>query len=138
MGRQSVGYLLWDVTRMLRRRFQDDKQYTNLTFSQSKALALIHHHEGIKQVELAEMLDIKPMSLLRNIDALINQGLIERRPDPNDRRAHQIFLTPKATPQLEKIKSVTDNLWDEVLDGLSDEDIERFTHILSKIQSNLV
>jgi DNA-binding MarR family transcriptional regulator len=137
MSQQPIGYLLWDVSRLVRKRFQDDPRLSCITMCQAKALACIHRHQGIRQVELAELLEIKPMTLVKTIDSLVEEGLVERRPDPKDRRAHQIVLTPEAEPQLEQVKRVSDDIWGGALSGLSTEEIDQFMRTLNHVHKNL-
>ena len=66
-------------------------------------LVRIDRSEGLKQSELAEILDLQPISLTRLLDRLADNGLIERRADPNDRRANRLYLTPAARPLLEQL-----------------------------------
>ncbi|MGI2870895.1 MarR family winged helix-turn-helix transcriptional regulator [Vibrio fluvialis] len=137
MTAPSIGYLLWDVMRLVRKQYQSEAGANCLTIAQAKALSHIARCQGVKQVELAELLEIKPMSLVRVIDSLVKEGLVERRPDPKDRRAHQIYLLPAADAQLVKIKSVSNQIWDEALKGLTAQDREQFISTLEHIHSNL-
>jgi len=137
MATPSIGYLLWDVTRLVRKRYEAESSCSCLTLAQAKALSLISRSEGIKQVELAELLEITPMTLVRIIDSLVEVGFVERRPDPKDRRAHLIYLLPAASDQLEKIKSASNRLWDEALEGISEQEKEQFIVMLERIHSNL-
>ncbi len=137
MSTPSIGYLLWDVTRLVRKRYESESSSTCLTLAQAKALSHIACREGIKQVELAEILDIKPMTLVRVIDSLVEEGLVERRPDPKDRRAHLIYLLPAADEQLKKVKSVANRVWSEALDGISEQEVEQFIATLNHLHSNL-
>ncbi|KQH84279.1 MarR family transcriptional regulator [Vibrio furnissii] len=137
MTAPSIGYLLWDVMRLVRKQYQEESGANCLTIAQAKALSQIARYQGIKQVELAELLEIKPMSLVRVIDSLVEEGLVERRPDPKDRRAHQIHLLPDAEAQLVKIKAVSNRIWDEALQGLTPEAREQFISTLEHIHSNL-
>jgi MarR family transcriptional regulator, transcriptional regulator for hemolysin len=66
-------------------------------------LARLDRFEGLKQSELAGMLDLQPITLTRLLDRLCVNGLIERRPDPNDRRANRLYLTRAARPLLERL-----------------------------------
>ena len=99
-----LGFLLADVSRMMRRAFNKHLEGSSLTLAQARALVYAARHEGIRQSHLAEMLEILPITLTRLIDQLVEDGFVERRPDPNDRRAHQIFITKQAPPTLNSIK----------------------------------
>ncbi|GAA5647628.1 MULTISPECIES: MarR family winged helix-turn-helix transcriptional regulator [Vibrio] len=137
MGQIHVGYLLSDVWRLIRKRFHQDPNIQAMTLSQAKALNLISRHEGIKQVELADLLEIKPMSVVRVIDQLVSEGLVERRPNPNDRRAHLLYLKPAASEQLAIISSVGNTIWADALEGLSEEEKNQFIRTLNRIHHNL-
>lgn len=137
MTRRTVGYLLWDVTRMMRARFMSDPRMSCLTMAQAKALAQIERNEGVKQVELAEILEVKPMTLVRVIDSLVEEGLVERRPDPCDRRAHLIYVTPAADSEIKKVKSVSEDMWKEALEDLSDEQVNSFIETLEHIHHKI-
>jgi len=78
----------------------------------------LERHEGLKQSDLAEYLDIQPITLTRLVDRLCDNGLIERRADPNDRRAKRLFLTPAARPLLDRIETQVEELAETVLAGV--------------------
>lgn len=138
MSQQSIGYLLWDVSRLIRKGFHNDERMACLTMAKARALSRIAMNQGIKQVELAEQLEIKPMSLVRVIDALVEEGLVERRPDPCDRRAHQLYLLPAADAELDNLRQVSDDIWQEALEGIEAAEIEQMIKTLQKIHHNLL
>lgn len=90
MTAPSIGYLLWDVMRLVRKQYQSEAGANCLTIAQAKALSHIARCQGVKQVELAELLEIKPMSLVRVIDSLVEEGLVERRPDQRSPRSSNL------------------------------------------------
>lgn len=96
----SVGFLMHEVSRLMRRDFNRRVQSLGLTQAQARAIAHLSRNEGINQAALAEILEIQPISLARLIDRLAGAGWVERRPDPRDRRAVQLHLTEKAGPIL--------------------------------------
>lgn len=138
ISQQSIGYLIWDVSRLVRKGFHNDPRMECLTMAKARALSRISYNQGIKQVELAEQLEIKPMSLVRVIDSLVEEGLIERRPDPADRRAYQLFLLPEADKELVKLKQVSNDIWAGALEGISESDVEQMISTLQKIHKNLL
>jgi DNA-binding MarR family transcriptional regulator len=89
-------------------------------------------------VALAQLLEIQPITLLRNIDRLEQAGLVERRPNPHDRRAQQLYLTPAAQPLLEKITLLGRNLSDAALKGVDAATREVLIHTLQKVKANLL
>src|SRR3546814_7154100 len=99
---QSIGFLLSDVARLLRRNFTRRAQYLGLSQAQWQALAHLARREGVNQATLAESLEIQPVTLARLVDRLQEKGLVERRPDPADRRAFCLYLTPAAAPLLDR------------------------------------
>jgi DNA-binding MarR family transcriptional regulator len=92
----TLGFLLHEVARLLRRRFEQNARDSGLTRSQWQVLAYLANNEGINQSGLADLLEIEPITLCRIVDKLQTRGLIERRPDPSDRRAWLLHLTPAA------------------------------------------
>ncbi|KFZ38850.1 hypothetical protein HR45_00125 [Shewanella mangrovi] len=139
MAQQSVGYLMVDILRLLRREFQTHELATDIgiTLAQARALKCVAMHPGIRQVEVAELMEIKPMSLVPVLDHLVALSLLERRKDPNDRRAHGLFITEKGNGQLIEIKAIVDDIWDAAASGLAETDIAIFKHVLETLHSNL-
>src|SRR6516162_8485456 len=123
MARRSLNrefaFLLNDVARMLRTCFDDRAEQFGITRGQWAVLARLDRFEGLKQSELAEMLDLQPITLTRLLDGLCDNGLIERRPSPRDRRAKLLFLTPAARPLLARLSAVGEELMQTALNGLS-------------------
>src|ERR1700742_5256215 len=92
----TLGFLLHDVARLLRRRFEQNARDSGLTRSQWQVLAYLANNEGINQSGLAELLEIEPITLGRIIDKLETLGLIERHPHPTDRRTWLLHLVEAA------------------------------------------
>src|SRR5258705_4953335 len=100
----TLGFLLHDVARLLRKRFEQNARGSGLTRSQWQVLAYLAQNEGINQSGLADLLEIEPITLGRIIDKLQTPGLIERRPDPSDRRASLLHLTSPAPPTMSQLR----------------------------------
>jgi MarR family transcriptional regulator, transcriptional regulator for hemolysin len=100
-------------------------------------LIRLDRSEGLKQSELAEILDLQPISLTRLLDRLAENGLIERRADPNDRRANRLYLTPAARPLIEQLGKLGLDMMDTVLDGLDGKANERLLRDLALMKDNL-
>ncbi|MDF0534771.1 MarR family transcriptional regulator [Shewanella yunxiaonensis] len=137
MPQQSIGYLMADVMRLLRRTFQEHSQLSCLTLAQARTLKCASLHEGIRQVELAERLDIKPMTLVRVIDQLVDAGFLVRERDPADRRAHLIHTTAAAKPIQDKVLEVSQEIWGHALEGLTEQQVDDFVLVLQTIHNNL-
>jgi MarR family transcriptional regulator for hemolysin len=115
---------------------QRGRQY-GISRAQWGVLVRLDRSEGLKQSELAEILDLQPISLTRLLDRLAQNGLIERRPDPNDRRANRLYLTPAARPLLAQIAKLSEDTMQTILDGLSGKDNEQLLHALTTMKDNL-
>jgi MarR family len=89
----TLGFLLHEVARLLRRRFEQNARDFGLTRSQWQVLAYLANNEGINQSGLADLLEIEPITLGRIVDRLQARGLIERHPDPSDRRGSGSFIS---------------------------------------------
>jgi MarR family transcriptional regulator for hemolysin len=107
------------------------------TRAQWVVLARLERFEGLKQSELADMLDLQPITLTRLLDRLADCGLIERRSDPNDRRAKRLFLTPKARPLLEQLGDLGEELMATALAGVERDSVERMVAQLAIVKENL-
>jgi MarR family transcriptional regulator for hemolysin len=109
----------------------------DITRAQWVVLVRLDRFEGLKQSELAEMLDLQPITLTRLLDRLCDAGMIERRSDPNDRRAKRLYLTPAARPLLERLGDLGDELMTTALAGLERKNIERMVAQLATVKENL-
>lgn len=134
---KSLGFLLYDVSRLLRRDFDKRVQYLGLTQVQWRAISFIQRYEGIKQVRLADYLEIRPMTLTRLLDRLQEGGWIERKPDQNDRRALRLYVTQKSLQLLENMHHHILETRQLALTGISPDEFETLTTLLKTIKNNL-
>ncbi|OWJ96198.1 MarR family transcriptional regulator [Pseudomonas sp. A46] len=134
---ESIGFLLADVSRLMRRSFEQKITGSDLTLSQARALARVARQEGCRQVELAEQLEIKPITLARLLDQLERSELVERRPDPEDRRAHRVYLRDDAERALGDIRAADALLHTEALQGLDQDEVDALASALRKLRANL-
>jgi MarR family transcriptional regulator, transcriptional regulator for hemolysin len=134
----TLGFLLHEVARLLRKRFEQRAGHLGLTRSQWQAIAYLAKNEGINQAGLAEMLEIEPITLVRILDRLAERGLIERRQHPTDRRTWQLFLKEAARPLLVAMQPLGEATRAEALNGLSDGDRDRLFQTLTLMKSNLI
>jgi len=137
MEQDYLSLLSSDIARLLRRTFRQRMSELEISFEQMRALVAISRNEGIRQVELADLLEIQPITLVHQLDQLMKGGLIERRPDPNDRRAYQIFLSAAAEPHLAAIRKIARTVEQELLTGLSGTAIETARNALRTMRENL-
>lgn len=134
----TLGFLLNDVARLLRKRFEQNGKELGLTRAQWQVLAVLQRAEGIQQSGLAEILEIEPITLGRIVDRLEAAQLVERRPHPTDRRIKQLYLRPEALPKIAHMRQIGDLTRAEALDSIDEADRERLAAILTVMRSNLV
>src|SRR4051795_9957038 len=153
----TLGFLVHDVARLLRKRLEQRARAAGigLTRAQWQTLAYLARSEGMNQASLAQLLDIQPITgartpaswaqrlalepitLVRLIDRLEAIGLVERRPDPRDRRQRNLYLTEKAWPELARIKALGAEVREEALAGLAAPERERLMGALARAKTNL-
>ncbi len=134
--KETIGFLLHDAARLLKRDFERRARSLGLTRAQWQTLFHLARNEGCNQAALAEVLDVEPITLARVLDRLESTGLVERRTDPTDRRARLLFLGPDAGPLLEKLRALGAQTREVALAGMSDEDRERLTDLIGRIRGN--
>ena len=135
---ESIGFLISDVSRLLRRNFDKRAQKIGLSRAQWQVLAWLKRNEGISQTQLADLLEMSPMTLVRLIDRLEMNGLVERRAHPTDRRIYQLFLAGHAHPSLDRLWSMGAETREEALGGISPETEAAMLQALAKIRKNLI
>jgi MarR family transcriptional regulator, transcriptional regulator for hemolysin len=133
----NFGFLVSDVARLLREKFNATAQTLGLTLAQARVLAHLSRNEGISQVALSAILEVQPITLLRQIDRLEKAGLLQRRAHPNDRRMQQLYLTPLSQPRLQKIFDVGSDVHVHVMAGLGAAERDQLITTLAKIRANL-
>ncbi len=135
---RSFGFLMHDVSRLLRASFDRHARTIGLTRAQWRVLAHLSRNEGIKQAGLADILEIKPITLARIVDRLSSDGWVERRADPKDKRAKRLFLTAKARPMLAELRLVALEVRKEALFGLGEKEQDGLIEQLRKVKNNLL
>lgn len=134
---REILFLISDVGRLLRTYADQKARQFGMTRAQWAVLLKLERHEGAQQSELAEFLEIQPITLTRLVDRLCDSGLIERRPDPSDRRAKLLYLTPEARPLLAQISKQVEEVAEEVLSGIDPEAIDAVLTQLGIARENL-
>jgi len=135
--KREFAFTIMDVARLLKTYADQRARQFGISRAQWAVLIRIERTEGLKQSELAEMLDLQPISLTRLLDRLADNGLIERRADPNDRRANRLYLKPAAKPVLEQLAALGTSLMETVLQGLDERAVERTLKELGLVKDNL-
>ena len=134
---ENIVTLLAQVSRLLRRSFDERARGIGVTRPQWQVLSLLLLHAGSNQGALAEMLEVEPITLGRMIDRLAEAGLVERRADPADRRAWRIFLTGKGEGLLDKLRPFGRETLSAALEGVSEADRATFMATLTQVRVNL-
>jgi DNA-binding MarR family transcriptional regulator len=135
---RNLGFLLHDVARLMRKRFEQNARALGLTRSQCQVLAHLARNEGIQQSGLADILEVEPITLTRLLDRLEEAGLVERRAHATDRRIRQLFLTEKAHPLLAEIFAIGATTRAEALEGVAEAERDQLFGLLSRMKSNLL
>ncbi|HUZ32751.1 MAG TPA: MarR family transcriptional regulator [Xanthobacteraceae bacterium] len=135
--KREFAFLLNDVARLLRTYANYRAAQFGITRAQWAVLVRVDREEGLNQSELADTLDLQPITLTRLLDKLCDGGLIERRPDPDDRRAKRLFLTPAAHPLLEQLRVLGEETMTDALSGLDHASIDQMIGELSAVKENL-
>ena len=133
----NPAYLLGDSSRLMRRAFDDRVRALGVTGPQARLLLLLARMEGGNQGFFAELLEVEPITLCRMVDRMEESGLVERRRDPADRRAWQLFLTARSNEFVAELRSCVNGLVDELFAGISAEDRALFTRVLKDMRANL-
>ncbi|MGD0332350.1 MAG: MarR family transcriptional regulator [Xanthobacteraceae bacterium] len=134
---REFAFILNDVARLLRTYADHRAAQFGITRAQWVVLVRVQRSEGLNQSELAELLDLQPITLTRLLDKLCDSGLIERRPDPADRRAKRLFLTAAARPLLERLAVLGEETMANTLAGVEPEGVEQMVSKLAIVKDNL-
>lgn len=133
----SIGFLVWEVARLMKRRFEDEAKLHGFTLAQWRALAVIYNGEGISQVALAAALDVDQMTVSGIVSRLEKRGLISRFADPNDSRVKLARLTAEGEALVTDAKNVGRAVYERSLVGLSQADQQHIAAGLRQIRDNL-
>jgi len=134
---REVAFNINDVARLLKTYADQRARDFGMTRAQWAVLARVERSEGLKQCELADTLDLQPITLTRLIDRLCDGGLIERRSDPDDRRAKRLYLTPAARPVLDGLTRLGQDIMATVLAGIEPAAVEQLLALLLTLKTNL-
>jgi DNA-binding MarR family transcriptional regulator len=134
---RNCGFLLKEVSRRYVNRFEVRAREISLNLAQAKALVRLEKNEGVSQARLAELAEVDPMTMVRILDRMEAEGLLERRPDPVDRRARCLYLTAKAKPILSEIWRLSEEVRAELFAGVSKAEREQFMDVLERLYDNI-
>jgi len=132
-----IGYLLADNSRLARWSFDQQVREIGVTGPQARLLLTLNRRPGENQGFYAEQLEVEPITLCRMVDRLEEVSMVERRPDPRDRRAWQLHLTGKSQKVVEKLQQRVDSLVEDMLAGLTSAERSEFARLLKVVGTNL-
>ena len=133
---ETLPFEIGETAHALRKAFDRMAAGLGVTRAQWKVLFRLERQPGLRQVELADLLDIEPITLCRIVDRLEESGLVERTSDPADRRAWRLHVTAQAQPLIEKLKAVAAELVDAAFAGIDPKDIEIARQVLARTREN--
>jgi MarR family transcriptional regulator, transcriptional regulator for hemolysin len=134
---RSFGFLLHDIARLLRKKFDQRARGLGLSRAQWQLLVHLSRHEGINQSGLAEILEIESITVGRLVDRMEEAGWVERRLDPSDRRARLLYTTEKVAPVMERMRELAEATRNEALAGLSPAARDALIDTLIQVRGNL-
>jgi MarR family transcriptional regulator for hemolysin len=130
-------FLIYDVAQLMRRNADKRARMYGMTRAQWAVLARIEREPGITQSRLAALTDVEPITIGRLVDRLESNGLLERQPDPNDRRVWHLELTAKSAAVLKQISAFRRELHEDMVEGLDAASRETLVHSLQRMRANL-
>jgi DNA-binding MarR family transcriptional regulator len=133
---ETIPFEIAETAHALRKAFDRVAVGLGVTRAQWKVLFRLTRQPGLRQVELADMLDIEPITLCRIVDRLEEADLVERARDPEDRRAWRLHVTAKAEPLVEKLRAIADAMTAEAFAGIDPKDIETTRRVLARAREN--
>ena len=133
---ETLPFEIGETAHALRKAFDRRAVGLGVTRAQWKVLFRLTRQPGLRQIELAEMLEIEPITLSRIVDRLEESNLVERRPDPSDRRAWRLHVTVQAQPLIAKLRAVADDLAADAFEGIDPNDIDIARRVLSRVREN--
>lgn len=133
----QLGFLISDVSRLLRRAFDERARGIGVTRPQWRVLTALKRMEGCNQGALAEFLDVEPITLCRMVDRLEEAGLVERRSNPADRRAWLLYMTDTGQARTAELRPLALGLFGDALEGLDTAEQEALETALDRVRANL-
>lgn len=136
---RNFGFLVHDVSRLIKRRFDRQARQTGLPITRRQAAVVLYiaRNEGVSQAEVATWLDLEPIALVRMLDKLNEERLVERRAHPTDRRVRTLWLTPAARPVVEQILAINKAIREEAFAGMPVHARDAVIDILDGVKGNL-
>lgn len=135
---RAFGFLIIDISRMLRATFDRRVRAMGLTRAQWSVLSHLYRMDGLTQSELAKLLEVERPTIGRLLDRMETAGWVERRADSKDRRVKRVHLTKKAWPAAKELRTIALELREDVLVGIDGEARELLISQLVKVKANIL
>jgi DNA-binding MarR family transcriptional regulator len=134
---ENLASILADTARLMRRDFDSRARDIGVTRPQWRVLTILRRYEGVNQGGLAELLEVEPITVCRMVDRLQEAGLVERRPDPADRRSWRLHLTRRAEGLLEQLRPHGQAMLDQAFEGVGEAEQAALRAALDRVRQNL-
>jgi DNA-binding MarR family transcriptional regulator len=135
---RNLGFLIKDIGRLYTKLFERQARDLDWNLAECKVLTYLQRNAGVSQIKLADLTGVEPMSLVRILDRMESNGLIERRPHPTDRRARQLFLKDKAQATLDQLWKLSDTTRAQALAGIKADERQLLIDLLERVHQNLI
>ena len=134
---ETIPFEIAETAHAMRKAFDRRAAGMGVTRAQWKVLFRLTRRPGLRQIELADMLDIEPITLSRIIDRLAEAELVERQADPADRRAWRLYVTKEAEPLVKRLRAVADEMTGDAFEGVDPEVIKTMRQVLARVRENV-
>jgi MarR family transcriptional regulator, transcriptional regulator for hemolysin len=134
---EDLPFEIGETAHALRRAFDRRAAALGITRAQWKVLLRLTRTPGLRQVELADMLDVEPITLSRIVDRLEEAGHVERVADPADRRAWRLQVTERAKPLVAKLRALGSELVEDAFAGIKPDEISKVREVLARVRENI-
>jgi DNA-binding MarR family transcriptional regulator len=133
---RTFGFMIKDVSQRYVSRFEQHARALSLTLADCRTLVLLESNEGLSQSALARLVNLQPMTMVRVVDRMERDGLLQRRSDPDDRRARRLYLTRRARPLLREIARLAELTRNEFFRGVDGARRAAFMRVLERLHAN--
>lgn len=129
--------LIHDIARLMKKAYDKRVRSIGLTRAQWQALGTLRRHPGLSQAQLADRLDVKPITIARTVDRLEKAGWIERKRDPKDRRINRLYLTARVKDVVSRMRAQGLELRTEAMHGMNRQEHDVLLSALTRMKNNL-
>lgn len=133
---RSFGFNLYDAARLLRNDFERRARPHGVTRAQWRVLVWLAARPELRQSQLAGLLEVTPIAVARLVDRMEAEGLLERLPDPADRRAWRLRLTARARARMQTMQDIAGEVRAVALAGFTAKEQEFLLDALRRIRGN--